>query len=142
MAERDFTAERGNLSFVSEEAAGALLASSGASSTRLMDTVSGTVRSLAIPRRPRWRDFSSSEELHRAEKDAFLAWRRDVAIAELAHGGGLASPEVGHMEAAVTPFEKNLQVWRQLWRVVERCDVLVQIGDARNPLLFRCEDLE
>lgn len=42
----------------------------------------------------------------------------------------------------MTPYEKNLEFWRQLWRVVERSDVVVQIVDARNPLLFRCEDLE
>lgn len=42
----------------------------------------------------------------------------------------------------VTPFERNLAFWRQLWRVVERSDIVVQIADARNPLLFRCEDLE
>lgn len=42
----------------------------------------------------------------------------------------------------LTPYEKNLEFWRQLWRVVERSDVVVQIVDARNPLLFRCEDLE
>lgn len=42
----------------------------------------------------------------------------------------------------LTPYEKNLDFWRQLWRVVERSDVLVQIVDARNPLLFFCDDLE
>ncbi|RUS69313.1 hypothetical protein EGW08_022930 [Elysia chlorotica] len=42
----------------------------------------------------------------------------------------------------LTPYEKNLDFWRQLWRVIERSDVVVQIVDARNPLLFRCEDLE
>lgn len=42
----------------------------------------------------------------------------------------------------MTPFEKNLEIWKQLWRVVERCDLLVQIVDARNPGLFRCPDLE
>lgn len=42
----------------------------------------------------------------------------------------------------LTPYEKNLEFWRQLWRVVERSDVVIQIVDARNPLLFRCEDLE
>ncbi len=44
--------------------------------------------------------------------------------------------------ATITPFEKNLEIWRQLWRVVERSDVVVQIVDARNPLLFRSSDLE
>lgn len=42
----------------------------------------------------------------------------------------------------LTPFERNLEVWRQLWRVVERSHLVVQIVDARNPLRFRCEDLE
>lgn len=41
-----------------------------------------------------------------------------------------------------TPFERNLEVWRQLWRVLERSHLIVQIIDARNPLRFRCEDLE
>jgi large subunit GTPase 1 len=29
-----------------------------------------------------------------------------------------------------------------LWRVLERSHLIVQIVDARNPLRFRCEDLE
>ena len=41
----------------------------------------------------------------------------------------------------ITPFERNLEFWRQLWRVIERSDIIMQIVDARNPLLFRCEDL-
>ncbi|CAF4123353.1 unnamed protein product, partial [Rotaria sp. Silwood2] len=45
-------------------------------------------------------------------------------------------------DLTLTPFEKNLEFWRQLWRVIEKSDVIVQIVDARNPLLFRCEDLE
>lgn len=35
-----------------------------------------------------------------------------------------------------------MEVWRQLWRVIERSHLIVQIVDARNPLRFRCEDLE
>ena len=42
----------------------------------------------------------------------------------------------------MTPFERNLEMWRQMWRVIERSDLIVQIVDARNPLLFRCKDLE
>ena len=42
----------------------------------------------------------------------------------------------------MTPFEKNLEVWRQLWRVVERSDFIVQVVDARDPLFYRSEDLE
>lgn len=42
----------------------------------------------------------------------------------------------------LTPFERNIQLWRQLWRVLERSHLVVQIVDARNPLGFRCVDLE
>ena len=41
----------------------------------------------------------------------------------------------------MTPFEKNIEVWRQLWRVTEMSDIIVQIVDSRNPLLFWCKDL-
>ena len=42
----------------------------------------------------------------------------------------------------MTPFERNIQLWRQLWRVLERSHLIVQIVDARNPLGFRCADLD
>lgn len=42
----------------------------------------------------------------------------------------------------LTPYERNLEVWRQLWRVIERSDLIVQIVDGRNPLFFRNVDLE
>lgn len=35
-----------------------------------------------------------------------------------------------------------MQLWRQLWRVLERSHLIVQIVDARNPAGFRCVDLE
>lgn len=64
------------------------------------------------------------------EKQHFLEWRK--CLAQLQEDQGVL----------LTPYEKNLEFWRQLWRVVERSDVVVQIVDGRNPLLFRCEDLE
>ena len=33
-------------------------------------------------------------------------------------------------------------MWRQLWRVLERSDIVLQIVDARNPDLYRSRDLE
>jgi hypothetical protein len=105
----------------------------------LVHVTSGAARALQIPRRPLWDADTSPETLHRAEKDAFLAWRRMIAQIEAENGGGAAR---GGAPLAVTPFEKNVEVWRQLWRVVERSDVLVQIVDARNPLLFHSADLD
>ncbi|CAG7867394.1 unnamed protein product [Brassica rapa] len=42
----------------------------------------------------------------------------------------------------LTPFEKNLEIWRQLWRVLERSDLIVMIVDASDTLFYRCPDLE
>ena len=35
----------------------------------------------------------------------------------------------------LSPFEHNLDVWRQLWRTLERSDAVCVLADARNPLL-------
>lgn len=85
---------------------------------------------LTVPRRPRWDASTTPEELDVLERESFLNWRR--GLAELQESNDLL----------MTPFERNLEVWRQLWRVIERSDLVVQIVDARNPLLFRSEDLE
>ena len=53
-------------------------------------------------------------ELDASERAAFVTWRR-----------GMAALEEG-ARLTLTPFEKNLEVWRQLWRVVERSHVVVQ----------------
>ena len=85
---------------------------------------------LTVPRRPPWDEKTSKGELDEREREAFLEWRR--GLAELQEVDDLL----------MTPFERNLEIWRQLWRVIERSDLVVQIVDARNPLLFRSEDLE
>ena len=47
------------------------------------------------------------------ERESFLVWRRDLASLEEMEG-----------VITITPFEKNLEVWRQLWRVLERSDLV------------------
>jgi large subunit GTPase 1 len=46
---------------------------------------------------------------------------------------------LAHLEEAeklvLTPFERNLEVWRQLWRVLERSDIVVQASVLRTPRL-------
>ncbi|EMR08604.2 hypothetical protein PNEG_03080 [Pneumocystis murina B123] len=85
---------------------------------------------LIIPRRPYWDSKTTAEELERNEKEAFLNWRRKLAFLQ------------ENYNLYLTPFERNLEVWRQLWRVIEKCDLIVQIVDARNPLLYKSKDLE
>lgn len=58
--------------------------------------------------RPPWDRSMSPDELAGAERDSFLEWRR--SLAELQEKEGII----------MTPFEKNLEFWRQLWRVIER----------------------
>jgi large subunit GTPase 1 len=91
---------------------------------------------LSVPRRPTWDETTTAEELDKREKESFLDWRRSIAQKEeeivLA-----ADSSMG-----VTPFEKNLEIWRQLWRVMERCSIVVQVVDARNPLFYLSKDLK
>eukprot|EP00567_Pseudictyota_dubia_P012399 CAMPEP_0197445678 /NCGR_PEP_ID=MMETSP1175-20131217/10837_1 /TAXON_ID=1003142 /ORGANISM="Triceratium dubium, Strain CCMP147" /LENGTH=775 /DNA_ID=CAMNT_0042976681 /DNA_START=194 /DNA_END=2518 /DNA_ORIENTATION=+ len=101
-------------------------------------------RELAVPRRPAWDSSTTAEELDRREKEYFVEWRRGIAAREEelhAANLGAGGTNVGIFAAAVTPFEKNLEVWRQLWRVLERSDAVVQIVDARNPLFYLSADL-
>ena len=72
----------------------------------------------------------TADEVDRRETDNFLDWRREIS-----------QMEEKYPSMKVTPFEKNIEVWRQLWRVLERCDMAVQIVDARNPLMYYTEDL-
>ncbi|KAJ5378757.1 Large subunit GTPase 1 [Penicillium cosmopolitanum] len=85
---------------------------------------------LTVPRRPKWDKTTTPAQLEMAERESLLNWRR-----------GLAEMQE-NQDLLMTPFERNLEVWRQLWRVIERSDLIVQIVDARNPLQFRSEDLE
>lgn len=75
--------------------------------------------SIRVPRRPQWNARTTAEELDASEREAFLVWRRELVRVQEIEGI--------HM----TPYEKNLEFWRQLWRVVERSDIVVQIVDAR-----------
>ncbi|KAK5090028.1 hypothetical protein LTR05_000197 [Lithohypha guttulata] len=85
---------------------------------------------LTVPRRPKWDENTTPRELDELERASLLEWRR-----------GLAEVQENN-DLLMTPFERNIEVWRQLWRVIERSDLVVQIVDARNPLMFRSEDLE
>jgi large subunit GTPase 1 len=85
---------------------------------------------LTVPRRPAWHSSMTTEQLLVLEREAFLQWRRQLAELE------------ANQRLRLTPFEKNLDVWRQLWRVLERSELVCQIVDARDPLLFRSADLE
>lgn len=128
LAGTEFQAEKLNITYVNPKSNVGLLSAPerAAAQKEHMDKKN----LLKIPRRPKWTDQMTAADLQTQENLSFLEWRR--GLAHLQEEDGLL----------LTPYEKNLEFWRQLWRVVERSDVVVQIVDARNPLLFRSEDLE
>lgn len=128
MAGTEFQAEKLNIAFVNPKSrAGLLTRAEEVELKKKQNEKRGLVR---IPRRPKWTTTMTAEDLQTEENKEFLEWRRSLAMLQEQDG------------LLLTPYEKNLEFWRQLWRVVERSDVIAQIVDARNPLLFWCEDLE
>nr|XP_033329259.1 large subunit GTPase 1 homolog [Megalopta genalis] len=128
LAGTEFQAEKLNIKFVNPKSGIGLLSKD--EKEKVLDLQKKNEGLLKIPRRPKWDATTTAQELQAKEKEHFLEWRRTLSLLQEAE------------ELILTPYEKNLEFWRQLWRVVERSDVVVQIVDARNPLLFRCEDLE
>eukprot|EP01051_Picozoa_sp_SAG22_P000396 SAG22_NODE_10_length_35702_cov_72.266992_17_plen_683_part_00 len=127
LAEQDFSAEKRAPVILSSVTKSALKVPTQAE----LDVLRARIEhKLTIPRRPTWTKQTSKEELLANEKKSFLEWRRGMSQMESDEG------------LVLTPFEKNIEMWRQLWRVVERSDVVVQILDCRNPLLYRSLDFE
>eukprot|EP01006_Ploeotia_vitrea_P011684 TRINITY_DN31069_c0_g1_i1.p1 TRINITY_DN31069_c0_g1~~TRINITY_DN31069_c0_g1_i1.p1 ORF type:complete len:645 (-),score=108.23 TRINITY_DN31069_c0_g1_i1:67-2001(-) len=87
-------------------------------------------KKLPIPKRPVWSTKMSHQQVQENEQNEFILWRKTMAAREQSEN------------VVLTPFEKNLNVWRQLWRVVEKSELVCIILDARNPLVFRSHDLE
>ena len=129
-------AKESGRSFEAERESAVIVGDNGFVKTDQLENASGPMlaKGVQIPRRPQWTKSMTAEELNEKERDSFLVWRRNLA----------KLTERAEMEEnlVVTPFEKNLEVWRQLWRVMERSDVVIQIVDVRNPDLYRSKDLE
>ncbi|XP_062561848.1 large subunit GTPase 1 homolog [Armigeres subalbatus] len=128
LAGTEFQAEKLNITYVNPKAkVGLLTTNERVAIERKQVDKKGLLK---IPRRPKWTKETTPDELQTMENENFLDWRRGLAALQEEDG------------MLMTPYERNLDFWRQLWRVVERSDIVVQIVDGRNPLLFRSEDLE
>ncbi|KAG3113794.1 hypothetical protein PI124_g19660 [Phytophthora idaei] len=81
--------------------------------------------------KPKWSRDMTPEELNELDDRAFKEW---VEYLE---------QETTNREesAQLNLYERNLEVWRQLWRVIERSSVLVHLTDARCPLLHISDQL-
>ena len=99
-----------------------------ADASRALDTarrgralVAPLMADLGLPTRPAWDARTSPEALDVMERAMFARWRDSV--------------QARFAPQHVSPFERNLEVWRQLWRTLEKSSAVVVTADARNPLL-------
>ncbi|CAG9793700.1 unnamed protein product [Diatraea saccharalis] len=120
LAQREFTAEKMNMKYVK----------SVPDAVEIVTSQPNFDEPLTVPRRPPWKPGITAEEQQEKERESFLDWRRHLNELQAKLG------------AALTPYERNLEFWKQLWRTLERADIVLILLDARNPLLFRCKDLE
>jgi large subunit GTPase 1 len=130
LADTDFTAQKLNAQVIVQQTTLNPFVLTKEQEKEILSKYAHHEDQLTIPRRPPWDHSTTPEQLQLAEKSSFLNWRRSLVILEEDKG------------LLMTPYERNLDIWRQLWRVTERSDLVVQIVDARHPQLFRCPDLE
>ena len=76
--------------------------------------------SLGLPMRPAQQEVNAAAQ-EEAERVAFEEWATNV--------------HARFPLDRLSPFEHNIEVWRQLWRCLERSDVVIIVADVRNPLL-------
>ncbi|KAG8745900.1 hypothetical protein FRC10_006704 [Ceratobasidium sp. 414] len=117
-------------------------------SSRILSVGIGNVgEGLVCPRRPKWRYEMSKKEVEKNEEGLFAkwitqtdetinAWRQDNII-------HFSTPDSSSsILPAPTYYERNLEVWRQLWRVCELSSILMLLLDARCPPLHYPSSLD
>ena len=104
---------------------------------------------LNCPRRPKWKYGVTKKELEKNEEGNFEKWLQSIEEVQYEYSG-LDEDEEGSSddEASKTVlvraeavlevrspsvYERNLQVWRQLWRVGEQSNVILVLMDIRCP---------
>ncbi|OAX43025.1 P-loop containing nucleoside triphosphate hydrolase protein [Rhizopogon vinicolor AM-OR11-026] len=115
---------------------------------------------LSVPKRPKWKYTMSKDEVDANEEGHFRRWITQTdAIVERWHRQGnqpvtsdtdpgsigehvVDTMSPGEMPRPPTYFERNLEVWRQLWRVTEISQILLCLLDSRCPPLHFPPSLE
>ncbi|GJQ70478.1 hypothetical protein Trydic_g22890 [Trypoxylus dichotomus] len=111
LAGAEFQAEKLNIKFINPKANIGLLTKE--EKEKFYNEFQKNKDVIKIPRRPSWTAEISADELHEKERDSFLQWRKSLAILQEEKG------------LLLTPYEKNIEFWKQLWRVLERNDKLL-----------------
>ncbi|KAL1923491.1 uncharacterized protein VTP21DRAFT_8471 [Calcarisporiella thermophila] len=76
---------------------------------------------ITFPTRPAWSFSMTKDELDEREATYFQGWLEGIYAR--------------YPVERLSFFEHNLEVWRQLWRVLEMSDVLLLLVDIRHPVL-------
>ncbi|KAG2022935.1 GTPase [Coprinopsis cinerea AmutBmut pab1-1] len=96
---------------------------------------------LTCPKRPKWRFDMTKDEVEHNEEGLFKKWIAEhdsrveqwrLQLEEQRKATGADHPS---MPPSITHFERNLEVWRQLWRVTEISELLLVLLDSRCPTL-------
>ncbi|KAF9015643.1 hypothetical protein BDQ17DRAFT_1386338 [Cyathus striatus] len=100
---------------------------------------------LTCPKRPKWRFDMSKHEVERNEEGVFKKWLAQMD--ELTDEWQNRDPDSTQSAiqkiisidqenlSSPTYFERNLEVWRQLWRVTEISQIILVLLDSRCPVL-------
>ncbi|TFK30919.1 GTPase [Coprinopsis marcescibilis] len=93
------------------------------------------------PRRPKWRFDMSKEMVENNEEALYKKWLSEsddlVENWRSKHEARRKEDENSSqlMPASITHYERNIEVWRQLWRVGEISQILLVLLDSRCPTL-------
>ncbi|KAK4057880.1 hypothetical protein OIO90_001099 [Microbotryomycetes sp. JL221] len=96
---------------------------------------------LTCPKRPKWRYSMTKLEVERNEEGMFEQWLKQTDIQLTRFARETKSRYTSEREdedgadESPTYFERNLNVWRQLWRTTEVSEILLILVDVRFPLL-------
>ena len=126
-AQKNFEAERGESIIIHQDELSDVDEAEGEDQEAVSDD-EDELPFCSIPKKPNWRESDSPEEFQREETLSFLKWRKRMN-------------RMQHKNPNLPPFEKNLEFWRQLWKIIEISDVTIQVVDSRDPLFYHCQDL-
>ncbi|GJJ08596.1 hypothetical protein Clacol_002815 [Clathrus columnatus] len=103
--------------------------------------LSGDDMALSCLKRPKWRFDMTKKEVEANEEGLFRKWlaETDSCISQWImneYGQGFL-PESHSRGTHIYPYyyERNLEIWRQLWRVTEISHILIILLDSRCPAL-------
>jgi ribosome biogenesis GTPase A len=65
---------------------------------------------------------NGSKLLKDDEESAFFSWKKAVIELEAV--------------STLSPYEKNIEIWRQFHLLIKCCSIVVQVVDCRNPLFY------